>query len=234
MSDLLKQKILYHYNPDNFVFEGTSQATPDPNNPGQYFGRINTTEIAPPDTKLKEHEVLQYDTVANVWKIVPDWRGTYYWTRNAENKIVQEPITEVGVGIPEGGYLNYADVPPTLDEAKLSTRRKLTEWFDWASANAHIMSSVGFEINADDTANRNIEGLITSLTAIGDGATADFRGYDNQFHKVNVEQLSTMRLEIIKHAQDLYAEKWGYSAQIEKATTVEELNEIEIPEIVWQ
>lgn len=111
---------------------------------------------------------------------------------------------------------------PALKEAKLA---ELTSAFDTAAQNAHLMSSLGFEIDANETANRDIEGLTLVMS---DTDTTMFCDYNNQFHEVTRVQLETMRREIVVNSQRLYQVKWTYRTQIEAATTVDELDAITI------
>lgn len=116
-------------------------------------------------------------------------------------------------------------VVPTLEEAKESKLSELNSAFDEAAQNAHLTSSVGFEIDANEIANRNIEGLVLVMS---DTDTTMFCDYNNEFHEVTREQLETMRKEIVMNSQRLYQVKWTYRTQIEAATTVEELDAIQI------
>ena len=109
--------------------------------------------------------------------------------------------------------------------AKNSKLEELNAKFDQVCGNAHCMSSVGFEIDANETANRNIEGL--ALVLEHDESTL-FRAYDNSFHEVTKEQLETMRKEIVVNSQRLYQIKWQIEAAIDAAQTVDELDAIEI------
>lgn len=113
----------------------------------------------------------------------------------------------------------------TLEETKAVRLTKLNAAFISASENAHCQSSAGFEINADETSNRNIEGLVLVLKP---EESTLFRAYDNSFHEVTKEQLETMRKEIVVNSQRLYQTKWWIEAAIESAQTVEELDAIDI------
>lgn len=84
--------------------------------------------------------------------------------------------------------------------------------FETVKKRAHIMSSLGFEADANSTANENITGLLLTLA---DDATCQFCDYYNQFHELNKTQLSTLQNEIIQNAQNLYNQKWGYRTAIE-------------------
>ena len=64
---------------------------------------------------------------------------------------------------------------PTLDELKQNKLEAVKTAFLSASETAHCMSSVGFEIDANETANRDINGLIVVMEARGK-ETELFRG----------------------------------------------------------
>lgn len=113
----------------------------------------------------------------------------------------------------------------TLEKAKAEKLVKLNTLFSKATENAHCMSSIGFEINADEVANRNIESLILVLAP---GESTSFRAYDNRFHEVTREQLETMRKEIALYSQHLYQVKWRLEEIIGAAASIKELDGIEI------
>lgn len=116
---------------------------------------------------------------------------------------------------------------PTLDELKQNKLEAVKTAFLAASETAHCMSSVGFEIDANETANRDINGLIVVMEARGK-ETELFRAYDNTFHEVTLDDLKTMLVEISEHGQKLYARKWQLEVSIQAATTAEELDDITI------
>ena len=91
---------------------------------------------------------------------------------------------------------------------------QLNQDFEDVKNRAHIFSSLGFESDADSTANENITGL---LLTIGDN-TIQFCDYYNEFHTLNKSQLTTLQNEIIQNAQSLYAQKWQFRTAIENAT----------------
>ena len=127
-------------------------------------------------------------------------------------------------------YENGRFIPPekpTLDELKQNKLAAIKTAFLAASETAHCMSSVGFEIDANETANRDINGLIVVMEARGK-ETELFRAYDNTFHEVTLEDLKTMLVEISEHGQKLYARKWQLEVSIQAATTAEELDAITI------
>ena len=98
---------------------------------------------------------------------------------------------------------------------------QLNQDFEDVKNRAHIFSSLGFESDADSTANENITGL---LLTIGDN-TIQFCDYYNEFHTLNKSQLTTLQNEIIQNAQNLYTQKWQYRTAIENATDNSTLDE---------
>lgn len=98
----------------------------------------------------------------------------------------------------------------------------LNDVFEQVKVQAHLTSSLGFDIDANQTANENITGL---LVTIGDGTT-QFCDYNNVFHEVNKADLETMQTEIIQNAQYLYQQKWSYRTQIEECADGDALDEI--------
>lgn len=112
-----------------------------------------------------------------------------------------------------------------LETERANKLSELSTAFEDASEMAHLTSSLGFEIDANETANRDIEGLTLVMS---DTDTTLFCDYNNQFHEVTRAQLETMRREIVANSQRLYQIKWQYRSLIEAATTVDELNAITI------
>lgn len=96
-----------------------------------------------------------------------------------------------------------------------------------SDSKASIDSSVGFAINADDTANTNIAGLVTYLEATGTESTS-FMGFDNTLHDVTLQDLKTMQTELAVWGQALYAYKWQIRSQIDAATSKEQVDAIDI------
>ena len=121
----------------------------------------------------------------------------------------------------DGAWYEKGHAPQRpLEEARTEKLAELEAAFDTASREAHCTSSVGFEINADEIANRNIEGLVLVMQP---EETTLFRAYDNTFHEVTREQLETMRKEIVVNSQYLYQAKWTMEARIRAAETAEAL-----------
>lgn len=116
---------------------------------------------------------------------------------------------------------------PTFKEHKAAKLADIKIAFKKASENAHCTASIGFEIDANETANRDVNGLIAVLEAYG-GGDVQFRAYDNTFHTVTLDDLKQMRVDISLHGQEMYVKKWALENDIEAATTEAELNDITI------
>ena len=114
---------------------------------------------------------------------------------------------------------------PSFEELKAMKLEALSEAQLDAEASAHIQSSVGFEIDANDRANRDISGLLVTTKETD---TVNFCDYHNQLHPVTLAELKVMQAEIIQNAQSIYAQKWAYRDAINVAKTTEELDAIEI------
>lgn len=126
----------------------------------------------------------------------------------------------------QGNWYEKGHAPKkSLAEAKAEKMMALNDAFIKAFECAHCPSSAGFEINADEVANRNIEGLLLTLEP---GEKILFRAYDNRFHEVTREQIENMQKDIFRYVQRLYRLKWKLEATIDKAQSMEVLAGIEM------
>lgn len=115
---------------------------------------------------------------------------------------------------------------PSLEEIKA---QKLTELNSLSSEleqtenkNMVVASSLGFRVNADPKAKRNIDTLIEL------GVTT-FRDYDNKIHEnMTTDNLNTIKREISMNAVNLYNQKWVMEEEIKSLKTVEEVNNYRI------
>lgn len=125
----------------------------------------------------------------------------------------------------DGRYFlaGYAPSKP-LETMKAEKLDALNAAHEQAEADAHVLSSLGFTVDADDRANRDVDGLLKTLK---DGETVSFCDFNNDFHELNRAQCETLQIEIIQNAQALYAQKWQYRTQVEAAESVEELEALE-------
>lgn len=110
----------------------------------------------------------------------------------------------------------------SVENVRARKLNELNSLFEQAETNGTLESSVGFTIDANERANRDIDGLIKSLESTPD-KTVLFCGANNSFHEVNLDQLKTMRLEVIEYGQQLYTKKWTYREQINNAQTKDDI-----------
>lgn len=112
-----------------------------------------------------------------------------------------------------------------LDSLKAEKLAEINAAFAAAEATGHLLSSLGFAIDATERANRDVEGLIKMLTATG-AEEAYFCDYGNIMQIVTLEQLKTIQLEIIGYGQELYAKKWALREAVNTATNAEQIKAV--------
>lgn len=124
----------------------------------------------------------------------------------------------------KGEYYEVVALPETtLDEVKGSKLAELAYAFDaWRTDGATLISSLGFEADADEKANDDVAGLVTL------GASATFMDANNQPHSLTIDQLKILQKEIIESGVSAYETKWTYRNAINSAETVDAVNAIEI------
>ena len=127
--------------------------------------------------------------------------------------------------IDKGDYYEIVEIPrpplPELEAYKEQRKNELTTLHEAAEKEAHVLSSLGFEIDANDRSNRDISGLLVTTQ---EGETVQFMDYSNVPHELTREQLETLQKEIILNAQNLYSQKWSYRNQIEAMQTSQALS----------
>lgn len=137
---------------------------------------------------------------------------------NTHNAYIQEIST---------GYQIIAIPGPTPEETRTKKLMELSQKHHEAEEIGVIQSSLGFPVDANERANRDVSGLISQMEMTSIDKT-QFCDANNDFHEVTLDNLKTMQLELIQYAQSLYATKWQLRAAIEAASTVDELNAIDI------
>lgn len=124
----------------------------------------------------------------------------------------------------KGYYYEVVAIPaPTLEEVRERKMAELASAFDaWRADGATLISSLGFEADADEKANADVNGLVIK------GQPAVFMDARNQAHELTLDQLKTLQHEIIDSASYGYQKKWAYRDAINGSQTVEALNAISI------
>ena len=171
---------------------------------------------------VENHKFILIDEdrqrLENTLPFMPKWK---------ETDIAPYEDSEIEQGY-DGAWYEKGHAPQRpLEEARTEKLAELERAFNTASHKAHCTSSVGFEIDADETANRNVSSLIVAMEANGEDSVL-FCAYDNTFHEVTLDQLRIMQIEIITHARAVYARKWALREAIEAAQSVVELESLSI------
>lgn len=113
-----------------------------------------------------------------------------------------------------------------LADAKAVKIADIKSAFAAAEANGFVDSTLGFRIDATRRSIDDIEGLIDLVSSGAMTAPVTFRGYDNTYHNLSLDQLNTLRIEAKGRGPILYAKKWELEAAVDKALTVEEVQTI--------
>ena len=110
-----------------------------------------------------------------------------------------------------------------LKEEKLKElSSKASQFEQTENKNMFLKSSLGFRVNADPKAKRNIDTLIELQVQT-------FRDYDNVIHNdITVQDLETIKREISLNAVNLYNQKWTIEAEIKSLETIEAVKNYEI------
>lgn len=118
-------------------------------------------------------------------------------------------------------------VPQTIEDMKELKFEQLTEAFNnWMdSSDSSMASSTGYTVNANNTAKKNIDGLITAMESTKTEKVS-FMCFDNTLALLTLQELKTIQIELIQYGSALYARKWQYRSQIENAKTIEEVSSI--------
>lgn len=128
--------------------------------------------------------------------------------------------------IVNSGFAIQEPYIPSLEEAKTQKLAELnslsSELEQTENKNMVVTSSLGFRVNADPKAKRNIDTLIEL-------GIPTFRDYDNEDHlDVTIDDLKTIKREISMNAVNLYNQKWTMEEEIKSLKSVEEIDNYHI------
>lgn len=172
--------------------------------------------------KTRNNLALEYNcSIPNGIEKFHSWYKLYEDARPVPSiyqKVVVNPITQVDGKYKQTYTLEYK----SLEEVKALRYEEINKKFDEISETAHVMSSIGFVIDANEKANRDIEGLLKVMKKDGTD-TELFRDYNNEFHSVTLEQLETMQIEVIRNGQYIYKQKWQFCTELEALKKVEDV-----------
>ncbi len=112
---------------------------------------------------------------------------------------------------------------PSLEEVRVQKLEELNNNFEYLEKHGYIMSSLGFEIDANTNANRDVSGLILMVEDGEISLPVAFMTYRNTLQNVSLENLKTMQKEIIGKGLSNYQAKWQARNEIENITDIEAL-----------
>jgi len=186
---------------------------------------FSTTE-RPNLTSLKDNEILVFKD--NKWQVeqefyvgkIVDCQGERVSKYVTDNDLTFEKCDD-GFKIVEKHVKEK-----TLEELR---EQKLNELSSQAShfeqtenKDMFLTSSLGFKVNADPKAKRNIDTLIELQVQT-------FRDYDNVIHaNITVQDLETIKKEISLNTINLYNQKWRMESEINSLETIEDIKNYEI------
>ena len=177
----------------------------------------NCTFEAPPAEK-EGYVILFRD---GVWAQLRNLKGTQYWLEGETYADAPHTMTEYG-DLPEGASTERPEKPlDVLKDEKLESLN--TAFSEWRSDGATLISSLGFEADADEKAVADVDGLVT----LGIESTV-FMDANNVGHELMLEQLKTLQKELIESGIYAYQTKWAIRDSINSAEDKEALEAIEI------
>lgn len=167
-----------------------------------------------PDDPMQEDDTPQHEKLLRsiILRILAD-------TDDAKTVIADGMLTVVAVT--EEDKLNDAKAVKLQELSE-----KASAYQSYNCKEMYITSSLGFQVNADQCSQKNMEVLISLLP--DDETTTTYKIYDNTFKELNRVQLATLRNECEQNGVNLYQQKFAYQAKIKACTTIEEIKAITI------
>jgi len=187
------------------------------------------TTIEPPT--IPEGKQLFFENGSWVLKDIPkDYRGLWVdIDGNTQNITELNVIPQTGYAKEKDGVWYFADGTEAMDiTIKKLKEKKLQEiktQFNNIKSTRTFKSSLGFNVdNRRDGLHfdkDNIESLIDlGVTPI------NFKDADGVFHSITLDDLKTIKMEMIKDGLAMYQEKWQLENQVAQATTIDEIKAI--------
>jgi len=114
-----------------------------------------------------------------------------------------------------------------FEVAKAIKERELLFKYKDKEPKAVIKSSLGFDIDADYKAKENVSSLIEFMQN-KNLTDEEFRDAHNEFQPVTIEDLQTIKNEIIEAGLAYYKKKWAIEKALRQAKTSKEVEAIEV------
>ena len=126
--------------------------------------------------------------------------------------------------------VTYTEVEEAIPMETLKARKHndvKRAFLDWRNNSATLVSSMGFLADSNERANTDVSGLLVAYED-KQGELVTFRDANNAFHMLTYSQVKTLQKEIIANGNFAYEQKWQMDSLIDKATSEDELDAIEI------
>ena len=145
----------------------------------------------PETNDRKTHKELCIIANASIPLDIESFQGYYKIHYNNKPSTITEYhiVTESPIELIDGKYtITYNISYKSLEELKNIRLKHIEERFEKASASAFITSSYGFRVDANDVANRNVEGILKVMKSDNE-ETVLFKDYDNNFHNITPHRI---------------------------------------------
>jgi hypothetical protein len=209
-----------------------------------YLVPSNGTLEPVPTTPISERNSYVYDSKTGQWNSLLDVSKVKYYSKatgeekkyeygeqvDTELYTEQEPLESVLYQLFDVESDSWIADIPRYKEAKLSRNSTL-----FSSAVGSYRGSVSYNDSQWDSGEvykRNIDYTLREYTKGTITGSVQWKDYDNQFHELTESQLTELRdiieTDIFVKGNSYYSQKWSYEQAIVSATTVQELEAIEI------
>lgn len=197
----------------------------------RYFNPETNEIITHTELKLKFNASIPYEYKEfNGWHLILE-ETSIFPMEDDFSFYIQDGYSPVKITEDENEYTcykpNYKKIDRDLETVRDTFLTKLKKTFNNLTERSHVKSSLGFIVDANEEANRNVQGIITMMT-VTNTETITFCDYENKFHDLTLDEVKVLLMEIIANAQSLYQQKWVIRSAIENASSLEELQRIDI------
>lgn len=162
------------------------------------------------------------------------YNGIEYTSERDVRKAIYEKEHKVFSKTPSKNVVDFwsqFDVIYTEEQEPIETLRTWKHnaiknaFLIWRENQATLISSLGFKADSNERANSDVSGLLVAYED-NQEALITFRDADNEFHSLTYAQVKTLQKEIIENGNHAYSQKWALDAQVDSATTKEEIDAI--------
>lgn len=211
--------IIYNYHPITKEFVSSSEADPDPLEPGAYLIPANATEIVPPLGIPAEHAAI-FSPITG-WSVVPDLRGQTFYDAN-RNAVVINTLGDAPAGL--SASLTLAQLLADAQAGRISHIEQ-----EYESREHADIAYMGTLFQADDDAQKMVDRVLIAQAGV---APVGFGWYDVTNAKIQMTnaELQGLANAIFLRNQPLVENKQAKKAAIRavqpSATAVDEVNAV--------